>query len=589
MVIGIPKIVRDILFAGTKDLKTADQTRPVVIINTLALLTAILVLIVGSFFYLITSSSFILAGVLAECLTLTLVIWCNKKVKHDTAKVLTLLVHCIFGLYFGAILGDAMPVELITTFLLAFLVGASVLVYKQWAIRLICFFSTIVLFLVVTANNHYQWVEPVEMSQSVRSIIKTGSWIGMIILIAAMMFLIIRQSDNYIREIDRLINELKKANNAKRNFLQETTHEIRSPLNSVLGYTQLLNAKHPEDEHIKRLLTATIYCGEVINNVLDLAKIEADKYDERNITSFSLSVCLRTCINMSMFIANDRHINVECSLDPDLPEDIQSDRLFFTKILNNLLTNAVKFGTYGSEVVIRVWRRRDRLNFSVANQADLDDSRIARMFETFESERNEQHQGTGLGLQINKKLIELLEGQIRAEKEGKNIIFQCELPFFYDDKYDKAQAPAIKDHSSLMGNAFKGYKILFVEDHEMNYQVLEDYLLTTGADIIGMNTGEGVAEKAKATQPDLIILDARLPGATGLEVARQLKAATSSCRHIPILVLSGDVFDKAMELFFEAGVNAYMLKPFLLPELEQTIVSLLPIRILSSVNQPIGS
>lgn len=581
MKIGIPQILRDILYAGTTNLKNTDEIRPVVIINTLALLTAFLVMIVGNFFYVITSSSFIIGGVLAECSALSLVIWCNKKEKHAAANVLTLLIHCAFALYFGAILGDAMPVELITTFLLIFLVGGSLLVYKQWTLRYICFFSTIILFLAVTVNNHYQWVEPVEMSESVVSTIKTGSWVGMIILIASMMVLLMRQSDKYIREIRRLVRELKNANEAKRNFLRETTHEIRSPLNSVLGYTQMLSLKHPEDEHIKRLLMATLYCGEVVNNVLDLAKIEADKYDERNITRFSLSTCLRTCISMSMFIANQRNVRIECSLDPDLPDFIQSDRLFLTKIFNNLLTNATKFGTPGSSVVIRVWRRLDLLNFSVVNQATLDDSRIARMFEPFESERNEDHQGTGLGLQINKKLVELLDGRIRADREGKDIIIQCELPFHYDDKYDIGQPSAMKYGPALMQMAFKGYKILFVEDHDMSYEVLEGYLKTTGADIVGMKTGEGIEEKVIVAQPDLIILDAHLPGISGLEVVQRLKAPASTCRHIPIIVLSGDVFDDAMESFFDAGVNAYMLKPLVFLELEQVINNHLPIKIFS--------
>lgn len=568
---GQRSLLKDILqhwiHTGTAGVDNPRVRRGIVIINTLSLLTAFLIAVVASLLYWYTGSLRILVPAGLECLCWVGVIYLNHRGCYSQASLATLVIHCTFAVYFGSMLGNAMPIEMITAFLLTFLIGASFIVFKHRNLRLVTLFSALALLLAVEANHYFGIVEPIYVVPANMPVVKMACWAGMLALMGYVTYFIIRQNDMFLRENELLMEALKVADAAKTKFLRETSHEIRTPLNAVFGIAQLLNERKMQigdpalREEIGYLYAASYLSREIINNVLDLAKIEAGMLDEPHPAPVLLRESIGACVAINRYVANTRDVRIQLHIHPVLPEWIATDRIFLTKIVNNLLSNAVKFAPAGSLVEVRLDRKGDRLMGTVKNEGNIRPEKLADMFQPFVAERNGEVEGTGLGLQITRQLTERLGGEVAAENQAAHTVFRFILPLVGAEGLEAAGPVARR------AARFDGYTVLVVEDDVISRHVLQRYLTDAGAVALMAESGEEGLRMLGVTVPDLVISDSHLPGIQGAQVLQHIRN-TPALLHLPVIISSGDAFTEARESMLRLGASDYLVKPFLYADLQ---------------------
>ncbi|WP_298716840.1 response regulator [Chitinophaga sp.] len=578
---GQRSLLKDLLqrwiHTGTAGVENPRVRRGIVIINTLSLLTASLIAVVASLLYLYTGSLRILVPAGGEGLCWGGVIYLNHRRCYSQASLATLVIHCTFAVYFGSMLGNAMPIEMITAFLLTFLIGASFIVFKHKNLRLVTLFSALALLLAVEANHYFGIVEPIYVVPANMPIVKMACWAGMLALMGYVTYFIIRQNDMFLRENELLMEALKEADAAKTKFLRETSHEIRTPLNAVFGIAQLLNERKMQigdpalREEIGYLYAASYLSREIINNVLDLAKIEAGMLDEPHPAPVRLREGIEACVAINRYVANTRNVRIQLHIHPALPEWIATDRIFLTKIVNNLLSNAVKFAPAGSLVEVRLERKGDRLMGTVKNEGTIRQEKLADMFKPFVAERNGEVEGTGLGLQITRQLTQRLGGEVSAENQHAHTVFRFMLPLI------SAEGPETAVPVARRSARFDGYTVLVVEDDLISRHVLQRYLADAGAVALMAESGEEGLRMLNVTIPDLVITDSHLPGIQGAQVLQHIRNEPA-LRHLPVIISSGDAFTEARESLLRQGASDYLVKPFLYTDLQALLEKHLPAR-----------
>lgn len=582
---SLRKLLTDLVNTGVEGLSNSREKRPVIIINALSLITILLILSIGIFLYTLTQSLFILIPVLVESGCFAGVIYLNKRQKFHHASFATLLLHCIFAVYFGGVLGRIMPIELITAFLLTYLIGASFLIYKRKEIRWFTVLTTSLIFLAFHANSYYNIVDPIYVPEEIEMIMKMACWVGMLILMSFVTFFIIRQNDIAVRENNKLLRALETASEAKSRFLRETSHEIRTPLNAVFGISQLLYArKHQlQDpavmkevmEDIDYLYSAAVLSRDIINNVLDLAKIESGKFDEPVIEPVFLKDLFERNILLNKYVGQTRNIRISLQIDPQLPEKIVSDKIFLAKIINNLTSNAVKFATEGTRVSIHVKQEDQRITAMVKNHGSIPAEKAEMIFEPFYAERNKTNNGTGLGLQITRHLATALGGSVSLQRENDHTIFKFSIPLLVAN--DLPLSP--DDTPKPFKNEFAGRKILVIEDDLMARHITMRALVEMGAVPILAEDGETGIALVATESPDLVITDSNLPGIKGITVIQHIRSIPEY-RNLPVIVSSGEAFMQEKQDLIKAGADDFLEKPVVLADLQRVLRKYLPGRVL---------
>lgn len=578
---GRRSLLKDILqrwiHTGTAGVENPRVRRGIVIINTLSLLTAFLIAVVASLLYAYTGSLRILVPAGLECLCWMGVIYLNHRGRYSLASLATLVIHCTFAVYFGSMLGNAMPIEMITAFLLTFLIGASFIVFKDKSLRLVTLLAALALLLAVEANHYFGIVEPIYVVPANMPVVKMACWAGMLALMGYVTYFIIRQNDMFLRENEALLQALQEADAAKTRFLRETSHEIRTPLNAVFGIAQLLNDRKLQiadpalREDVGYLYAASYLSREIVNNVLDLAKIEAGMLDEPQPAPLRLRDSLEASVAINRYVANTRNVRIQLLIAPGVPEWVMTDRIFLAKIVNNLLSNAVKFAPAASLVEVRMERAGERLLGTVSNEGTIPHEKLADLFRPFVAERNGEVEGTGLGLQITRQLTERLGGEVAAENQLGQTVFRFSLPL------TEAEAPAQPQVPTRRAARFNGYTVMVVEDDLISRHVLQRYLADTGAVVLCAESGEEGLRMLEVTTPDLVICDSHLPGLPGAGVLEHIRRQPA-LRHLPVIISSGDAFTEARESLLRLGASDYLVKPFLYSDLQLLLEKHLPAR-----------
>lgn len=371
----------------------------------------------------------------------------------------------------------------------------------------------------------------------------------------------------------------EKANLAKSDFLSSMSHELRTPLSAILGFAQLIESGAPkptptQKRSIEQILKAGWYLLELINEILDLSLIESGKLS-LSVEPMALADVMLECQTMVEPQAQQRGISVVFPL-LETPHFVSADRTRVKQVLINLLSNAIKYNRVnGSVVVACEVSTPGRIRIGVKDTGmGLAPADIAQLFQPFNRLGQEAHaeQGTGIGLVVCKRLVELMGGSIGVESRvGEGSVFWVELDL--TDKphlvADAAEPAAIVLAKSQGDTSL--HTLLYVEDNPANLMLVED-LIARRPDIrlLSARDGRTGIEMARASQPDVILMDINLPGISGI-TAMQILAEDPATTHIPVVALSANAMPRDIEKGLEAGFFRYLTKPIKVNEFMSTL------------------
>jgi PAS domain S-box-containing protein len=377
-------------------------------------------------------------------------------------------------------------------------------------------------------------------------------------------------------ELERATAVAEKANLAKSDFLSSMSHELRTPLNAILGFAQLLESGLPEPNasqtrSIDQILKAGWYLLELINEILDLALIESGKLS-LSMEPVLLTDVMRECETMIEPQAQGRGISV--AFPPEnLPYFVYADQTRLKQVLINLLSNAIKYNKEGGSVVVEcTLSQPDSIRISLRDTgAGLAPEQLSQLFQPFNRLGQEAHiEGTGIGLIVCKRLVELMGGVIGVESHfGEGSTFWLELSLVNEPLLlDHLEEPMIVAPPPLQGAS---YTMLYVEDNPANLMLVESLMMRRpDIRLLSARDGKRGIEIARASLPDIILMDINLPGINGIE-ALQILAQDPNTAPIPVVAISANAMARDIDKGLAAGFFHYLTKPIKLDEFMETL------------------
>jgi PAS domain S-box-containing protein len=385
------------------------------------------------------------------------------------------------------------------------------------------------------------------------------------------------------RQVEQILTEAKraaeKANLAKSEFLSSMSHELRSPLNAILGFAQLMDsdatpATPSQKASIDEILRAGWYLLELINEILDLAQIESGKLS-LSPEPTSLAEVTLECQAMIEPQAQNRGIHMTFPAF-EVPCFVAVDRTRLKQVIINLLSNAIKYNKAGGTVVVDLAGstvERVRLNVRDTG-AGLPAEKLAQLFQPFNrlGQEHGAEQGTGIGLVMSKRLIELMGGVLGVESSvGVGSVFWCELDAAAPPALESkdAEPAALARAQAQPGDPLR--TLLYVEDNPANLKLVEQLIarrptirLLTAVD------GNMGIQLSRAHQPDVILMDINLPGISGIEALKILRDDPAT-EHIPVVALSANAMPRDIARGLEAGFISYLTKPIKVKEFMEAL------------------
>ena len=391
-----------------------------------------------------------------------------------------------------------------------------------------------------------------------------------------------------------MLEEVVRANEAKSQFLANMSHEIRTPINGILGMDSvLLKECHDENlrEYAKNIQSAGQSLLSIINDILDISKIESGKMEILTIR-YQLFSVLNDCYNLTKIKLQNKPVSFIMQINEKLPSWLYGDEVRIRQIINNFLSNAVKYTKEGNITFeLDFEEKTDEQILLVITVRDtgigIKEEDLGKLFESFtriEEKRNRNIEGTGLGLNLTKNLVNLMGGEVFAESTyGKGSCFTAKIPQKIADakpmgdfgkRYQQYLSTSDDDKLSFLA---PDAKILVVDDVTMNLKVVEGLLKATKIQIDTAVSGSECLECVKTTPYQMIFLDHMMPEMDGLETLEHMNnLADNPNAQTPVIMLTANAIVGAKEEYIEAGFTDYLTKPIRETELLEMILKYLP-------------
>ena len=445
----------------------------------------------------------------------------------------------------------------------------------------------IALIILMTASGMIQKAHP--------EILLTNAVFGFIIYL---MYHTIENPDlKMVRQMELAKDQAERANRAKSDFLSSMSHEIRTPLNAIVGFSEdIQSRKDTADPEIVEdadyILEASKTLLEIVGNILDINKIESDKMEITEV-KYNFREEIESLAKIDATRIGEKNINFKINLAPDIPYELIGDKTHIKEIINNLLTNAIKYTEQGEiELNTKCINKDNNCNLIISVRdtgRGIKAENINKLFTKFERldvEKNSTTEGTGLGLAITKALVDMMGGKINVQSQfGKGSIFMVQIPqkisqmvnpdqtvqiniapikqaieqpIVTEIKQEPQQAPRVEE---IKSSGFDGKKILIVDDNKLNIKVARRALDGFDFEIDECYDGQECLDKVvNGNEYDLILMDIMMPNMSGETAIAKLKEKPNF--NIPTIALTADAVAGAREKYLGEGFIDYIAKPF---------------------------
>lgn len=373
------------------------------------------------------------------------------------------------------------------------------------------------------------------------------------------------------RKLEKMAKEAQAANEAKSAFLSHMSHDIRTPINGIMGMTDIA-LKHMEDkaqveECLKKIDGSSNHLLSLVNDVLDMSRIESGKTTISH-EFMDLRLVLENCSSIIGGQLLERDVELVTEFDDIKHSWLLGDELHLRQVLINILGNAVKFTPDGGKIIFRVEETfcdetQSVFRFEITDTGiGMDEAFMKHIWEPFTQEENggrTNYKGTGLGMTITKQFVELMGGIISVKsKLNEGSSFVVELPMEITDHAPIEET--VSEHVDL-----SGIKLLLVEDNELNVEIARYMLEEEGISVVNAENGQKAIDIFSKSSPgefDVILMDVMMPVMDGLEATRQIRALErADAAEIPIIAMTANAYEEDVKKTREAGMNAHLTKP----------------------------
>ena len=403
------------------------------------------------------------------------------------------------------------------------------------------------------------------------------------IMLTLIYFTIENPDLKMVKQMELAKDQAERANRAKSDFLSSMSHEIRTPLNAILGFSEdIQEHKDTADPEIVEdanyIMEASNTLLEIIGNILDINKIEANKLEIINMP-YNPREEIESLARIDAIRIGEKNINFKVDIAPDIPYELYGDKIHIKEVVNNLLTNAIKYTEQGEVYLSVKCINRGSVCNLIISVRDTgrgikaeDIKKLFTKFERLDAERNSTTEGTGLGLAITKALVEMMNGRINVQSQfGKGSIFVVQIPQRISKMVNPSQAvqvniaPAAPTDAAPASNSEKtiydGKKVLIVDDNNLNIKVARRALKDFNFVIDECYDGQQCLDKVvNGNEYDLILMDIMMPNMSGDTALAKLKEKPGF--NIPTIALTADAVSGARDRYLSEGFVDYIAKPF---------------------------